>query len=340
MVRLNGSLTARCLLVSLVSIVAIGCAASPTHLTNAMSSYPSQLPEPDLQLNIAGLGSCSDDPDRALRLNSHSPVTILVHGCFGSAGSFRTLSQVLAFHGQQTACFSYDDRESMMRSSRKLADAIEQLSDQLPAQSITLIGHSQGGLISRKALVSDRDDPISTQAQIELVTISAPLSGIRAAKRCANMLLRIATLGIHDLLCWFISGDKWYEITTASDFIKNPGTLNQNVMRYLLVATDEQGSCRRYDQSGQCIEEDFVFTLNEQELPLAHSGIPPRKVEVRAGHVEIVGEFTKAPEKLIGVLQQEGFIRPTPPARIPQFNALLKQLYGKQSPKNTQRLNY
>jgi hypothetical protein len=43
-------------------------------------------------------------------------VTILVHGCFGSAGRFRPLAQVYAFQGQQTACFSYNDRNRLFTS--------------------------------------------------------------------------------------------------------------------------------------------------------------------------------------------------------------------------------
>ena len=71
---------------------------------------PGRLPPTNLTLNIPGLGPCTDNPDRSLHLDSTQPVNVLVHGCFGSSGQFRGLAQVLAFHGQQTACFTYDDR--------------------------------------------------------------------------------------------------------------------------------------------------------------------------------------------------------------------------------------
>jgi pimeloyl-ACP methyl ester carboxylesterase len=309
-----------------------GCASASAPTTQAISEDDPQLLEPDATLNIAGLGPCSDDPNRRLRLNSRHPVTVLVHGCLGSAGRFRALSQVLAFHGQQSACFSYDDRDSMIRSSRRLADAVEELAAQLASPQITIIGHSQGGLIARKALVSEQDDPIESHAPLRLVTVSAPLSGIRSARYCAIPLLRVATLGLHDLVCWFVSGDKWYEITPASDFIKEPGALGPFVERYLLVTTDEDGSCRQYDASGQCIEDDFVFTLDEQELPSVPSGTIAKVIEVRAGHVEIVGESGVTPEKLIQVLQQEGYVRPTDPSRAARFDALLTHLYGTHPP--------
>ena len=284
-----------------------GCSVKPILVsTPIIDKYP-QLPRPDTTLNIKGLGPCHDNPDRSLPLNSHQPVTVLVHGCFGSAGRFRSLAEVLAFHGQQSACFSYDDRDSMMLSSRQLADAIEELGAKMASSKITVIGHSQGGLVARKALVATRDDPIESNAHLELVTVSAPLSGIRAADNCASPFIRIVTLGIIDFVCWIISGDKWHEITYASDYIQKPGKLSTAVKRHLLIATDETESCRTHDESGKCVEDDFIFTLDEQNL----SGFVSNEVDKR----------------VISVLQQQGVIRATEPARTAQFNSFLAHLY-------------
>lgn len=309
----------------------VGCATHSVSndLRPVTEDYP-QLPTPNITLNIEGLGPCDDNPDRSLRLNSREPVTVLVHGCYGSAGRFRTLAQVLAFHGQQSACFGYNDRDKILKSSRQLADAVEALATQFESPEITVIGHSQGGLVARKALVSERDDPINLDAPLRLVTVSAPLSGIHAARFCGIPALRIATLGLQDVLCWLVSGNKWYEITSSSDFIKKPGALVSSVESYLMVTTDEKGSCRLFNDAGQCLDDDFVFTLDEQELPPVPLGIDPRKVSVRAGHVEIVGESGATPRKLIKILQQEGYIRPTDPSRTAQLNALLARLYDAQ----------
>jgi len=48
---------------------------------------------------------------------------------------------------------------------------------------------------------------------------------------------------------------------------------------------------------------------------------------VRAGHVEIVGDHSNVPDKLLGILQQHDFLGPTEPARSTAFNALLQRLY-------------
>ena len=304
-----------------------GCSVKPILVSTPISEEYPQLPRPNITLSINGLGPCHDNPDRSLPLNSQQPVTVLVHGCFGSAGRFRSLSKVLAYHGQQSACFSYNDRDSMMLSSRQLADAIEELDSKIDSGNITVIGHSQGGLVARKAFVTTRDDPIKLNSSLKLVTVSAPLSGIRAAQSCANPLIRTMTLGIMDFVCWLVSGDKWHEITYASQYIQQPGELSPLVKGHLLITTDENGSCRNHDESGKCVEDDFVFTLEEQILPGFQSGGSNKKVEVKAGHVEIVGTPGEVPEKLINVLQQEGVIRTTVPSRISQFNAFLTHLY-------------
>ena len=310
-------------------LISVGCASSPQPTVPLPEQYrQSHLPAPDISLNITGLGPCEDSPDRTLHLNSREPVTLLVHGCYGSAGSFRTLSRVLAFHGQQSACFSYNDRDSLTQSATEFTAALESLTAQLPQAEVTVIAHSQGGLIARKALTAEQRDPVESDSRFELVTVSAPFSGIHASRTCANPLLRALTFGLHDLVCKLLTGDKWYEITPASNFIRQPGTLIDRVDRHLLVTTDESDSCRRYDSSGSCAEDDFVFGLDEQQLPSVVSGTLPNKVEIKAGHVEVVGETGVVPEKLIRVLQQQGYVRRTEVSRAAEFQALLASWYG------------
>ena len=50
-------------------------------------------------------------------------------------------------------------------------------------------------------------------------------------------------------------------------------------------------------------------------------------VEVRAGHVEIVGDKDVAPRKLLAILQQQGMLAATPPARRAALEKLLAELY-------------
>jgi hypothetical protein len=311
----------------LLSISLAGCAFNAGLERNLAD--PGRLPTAHREVNIAGLRPCNDNPSRTLLIDPGQPINILVHGCNGSAGRFLALAEVLAFHGQQSACFDYDDRDSLMLSSGQLATAVDTLAQHLEKPDITLIGHSMGGLVARKSLIEQHPVALrSAKASLRLVTVSAPFAGIDAARMCAEPALRVASLGLNDLVCWLISGDNWYEITYASKFIQSPGNLIPQVRSHLKVVTDERGTCRRHDDSGECIEDDFVFSVQEQRYPPVSLVPRTTDVEVAAGHVEIVGESGVTPRKLIDVFQREGIVSATPPERLSAFQDLLAQLYG------------
>ena len=317
---------------SAVAVTAIallsGCATERTIDPELQSIDQGKLPPANITLNIPGLGPCTDNPDRSLHLDSRQPVTVLVHGCFGSSGRFRGLAQVLAFHGQQTACFTYNDRDSMMLSSGQLTSALEQLAQRMGDKHVTVIGHSQGGLIARKALVANRPEPLrNSDLQLRLVTVSGPFSGIAAANHCGSATLRALSLGLVGLACKIVTGDKWDEITYTSEFILQPGALHKQVHEYLKIDTDERGACRRADKQA-CAETDNVFSLQEQRNAIIDRDPFTRVEEVAAGHIEIVGDQRVAPVKLIVILQRNGILNPTEPQRRADLSLLLDRLYG------------
>lgn len=284
------------------------------------------LPAANVALTIPGLGPCTDSPDRTLRIDADQPINIMVHGCFGSSGEFRGLAQVLAFHGQQTACFTYDDRDGLTDSATELRSALNQLAEQTRTPLITVIGHSQGALISRRSLTDLPLPAPNRQPELRLVTISGPFDGIASAKTCGRTWLQALTLGLLPASCYIVTGAKWSDITYSSHFIRKPGALAPQVSSYLKIDTDERGSCRR-EEGGRCVEDDDVFSLAEQHNPLVVNDARTKRVEVLAGHVEIVGNKRVAPTKLIATLQKEGVIRPTTPERLSAFHSLLARVY-------------
>lgn len=302
-----------------------GCASTDPFV--AADLEPGQLPAPDITLNIPGLGPCTDNPDRSLRLDASQPVHVLVHGCFGSSGQFRGLAQVLAFHGQQSACFTYDDRARLSEVADELRNAVTQLANQSRVPDITVIGHSQGALIARKAMTAAPGATLPPRpVDWRLVTISGPFAGIAAARTCGRTWLYPLTFGFVPMSCYLATGPKWADITYSSRFIREPGALDAHVASYLKIDTDERGSCRR-EQGGRCAEDDDVFTLAEQRNSVVESDTRTSRVEVRAGHVEIVGDKRVAPTKLIKILQDEGVLRATPPARRYALSRLLSRVY-------------
>jgi hypothetical protein len=311
-----------------LALTLTGCSALPVYVPETQPLEPGRLPTPDIAIHIPGLGPCTDAPDRRLHLNAGQPVTVLVHGCKGSAGRFRSLAQLYAFHGQQAVCFSYDDRASLVRSSAELITALDDLSSRTHNRSLTVMGHSMGGLVARKALERTRPDAWQrNNLDLNLLTISTPFAGIQLARTCGSTTAQWLSLGVVPGMCKLITGDNWYEITSASDFIRRPGPLLATVRKYLKIVTDERNTCRVQDPGGRCIESDYVFSLEEQYQPVVDGSPRLINVEVGAGHVEIVGDKHIVPRKLLAILQQQGVLAPTPPERRAALERLLAQLY-------------
>lgn len=313
----------------LISCFLVGACAHQegTYIDSPLSNV-SRLPNPDVTTHIASLSNCTHQKSDELNLNSQEPVIIIVHGCFSSAGRYRTLADVYAFHGQQTVCFNYDDRERLTSSSTELIKAIEELSLVLQEPKIMLIGHSQGGLVARRALIEERSDRIdASDIEIDLATISAPFGGIEAATHCGSKTLAWLSLGLVKPICQLITGRKYQDIPANSDFISKPGNLIPSVNRHLKIVTDEVNTCRVYDEHGACIEDDFVFSVDEQKQQVVDTqpGLIP--LVVKAGHVEIVGDSDTVPRKLIELLQQQGFLRDTPNEDKGELTKLLADLY-------------
>jgi hypothetical protein len=316
-------------IVILISVLAIfSCTIKNRVHENPLQIDTSRLPKADLQLIIPGLRPCTNSVDNTVHLSSSHPVTILTHGCLDSTARFRSLADVFAFHGQQAVCFTYNDRDSLMKSSEELMSAVRELSQYIKVKDITVIGHSMGGLISRKALIAERKTMFDDHdVNLSLVSISTPFAGISDARLCGSPTAMIVSLGVIIPLCKFISGDKWYEITSASDFIRKPGRLIDNVNRHIKIVTDERGTCRTFDSDGSCIEDDYVFSIGEQYYePVARETVVT-KIEIQAGHVEIVGDANTAPVKLIRVLQEKGIMNSTEAWREKELKALLVKLY-------------
>ncbi|WP_208296691.1 hypothetical protein [Massilia sp. CCM 8734] len=288
----------------------------------------SRLPPVNVSMSVPNLSHCTDSGDQTLRLNAQQPVTVLVHGCFSSAGRYRGMAQVLAFHGQQTVCFNYNDRDSLLRSAAQLDAAITGLARGLDKQPITVLGHSQGALIARKAMSIGQADAIEGKdGSLRLVTVSGPFGGIAAARHCGSRLWKTLSLGLVGPICQIVTGDKWSEITYTSPFIVDPPPLDPRVTDFLKIVTDEGGSCRRMSQ-GACVESDAIFSLAEQRNPAIDNDPRVKIVEVKAGHVEIVGNNRNGPVKLIAVLQEQGVIKPTAPEQKEKFGLLLTRLFG------------
>lgn len=282
-----------------------GCASVPAPLVHVGAADPGA-PIPGLVVCGAGGAELQLDPSR--------PLVLFVPGRDDSGERYAALSYHFEVEGKQTACFAYDDRDSLDESAAHLAQVLAGLQARLPPARITIIGHSLGGLVARRALVAEREQRLVPGAfTYTLVTVATPFGGIRSAADCGRTWLHLLTLGASAAVCGLVAGQTWQEIPPNSDFMRKPGTLLPAVTEAIGVVTLERGACRRQMLRGGCDEPDTVFSLGEQRNPAVEADPRWARVQVTAGHVEIVGDPGTPPTKLIAILQERGILQPPAP---------------------------
>jgi pimeloyl-ACP methyl ester carboxylesterase len=286
-------------------------------------------PGNESELRIEGLDACDDFASPSVALDPSEPLVLLVHGCKASSGRFRHLAEIFEAHGQPTLCFNYDYRRRIGSSSEGLVGSIGALTHRLLKPDVTLIGHSQGGLVARRALVAGRgkEAAVPDDLELRLVTVSSPFNGIESSSHCGIPAFHILSLGAVTAICQGIAGSIWPEIHPRSSLVRNPGELPESVSQHLIVVTDERGSCRRRSADGRCLVDDFVFSVEEQRNELLTQDPRVTEFEIRNGHAAIVGDEDRPPLQLMAILQEHGIMNPTPPERRTEVQTLLSRLY-------------
>ncbi|MDB4975723.1 MAG: hydrolase [Myxococcaceae bacterium] len=307
----------------LLLLFVLGSAAcSSTEAPRVRSGASGELPE------LGELGSCASeggpkaiDPDARL--------VVLVHGCNASQGRFRALAELFELHDYQTLCFRYDDRQRVGSVARQLHGALAALAGQRDRTDLTVLGHSQGGLVARAALSRD-EEPMQTRRgplEVALVTVSAPFNGIAAAAHCGARWLHAVSLGTTLAICRAIAGPKWRDIHPQAELVVRPSPLSTRVDSHLEIRTDERNTCRTRAVDGHCRRGDYVFSVREQQNSKIDADHRVSPQVVAAGHAEIVGDDDAPPRKLLSVLQSHGVLDATPESKRSALEALLQRLF-------------
>ncbi len=235
---------------------------------------------------------------------------------------------MFSLHGQQSLCFRYDDRARITKVARELRFALDEVSKHLQHPHLTVLGHSQGGLVARAALAGDMTTAgTPSDHRVRLVTVSSPFAGIRAASHCGLTAMRFLSLGTSLAVCRTIAGAKWRDIHFNAALVQRPATLAAFVEQHVQVITDEANTCRQRRTDGTCLRDDFVFGIDEQQNPRVEADRRVASEVIAAGHAEIVGSDSVEPQKLVEVLQETGVLLPTPPDKRVALRALFERLF-------------
>jgi len=282
------------------------------------------------EVAVTGLRECSSSSREPLPVDPNEDLTVLVHGCNSSAAAFSTLARVFEHQGQRAVCFTYDDRDSLISSADEFGQTLEAISQRMGRGTLTVIGHSQGGLVARTALSG------KSRASVKrLVTVSSPFNGIESASHCGMPWFHAMSFGITVGVCQAVTGRKWTEIYPGSPFMESPSPLSSGVGEHLVVITDEAGTCLERSVGGGCEESDFIFSVEEQTATQIQ-GDRTRTKTLAVGHVAVVGEQGVEPWQLIELLQEEEVLRSVAIGEKTAFRSFVQRAYAEDPERPTQ----
>lgn len=246
-------------------------------------------------------------PDK-LPLESSKPVIILVHGINAGPEFFDVLGPALARRGFQVVRFRYDHGADLERSADRFVTAVRTLRNLCSPPSITVIAHSMGGLVARRAMTTGRAQTLAEPAgglPIRLVTVASPFGGFRVANLARLRLLRI-------LAAPFGGSESHACLGSRATFIRQPGSLGANVS-HVKAETEEEGKTR-LDRQGRR-RPDTVARRENQRNSLVDSDARARVVQINAGHVGAIENHREVPRVLWDALADAGMLaRATIPA--------------------------
>lgn len=226
-----------------------------------------------------------------LPLDPKRPVAIWVHGYDPAQGEADPLLRDLQRRGYQVVRFRYDWEQRMDASADALVRAVRALRAEYSLPGLTVVAHSQGGLISRKAMTVGRELTLAGDVPIELVTIASQFPGYGAANM-TYLLPKVNIFGVkashRDLRSW-------------SPFIRDPGALGANV-RHVKVETNERGKKRLED--GRLVDD-----CSAPRQPQPQVDADPRlahKATLELGHVGVLRDDQgRVPAALRAVLDAQ-----------------------------------
>ncbi len=199
------------------------------------------------------------------------PLAVVAHGIHPTAGDLDPLVDDLELRGFAVAEFTYDDTQPLEHSARQLGGALGAMLDRSPRDEVTVVAHSMGGLVARRALTGGHASNLAERpTAFVLVTVASPLGGFAVANGALTDPL---------------GPDSHDDLGTRAAFVRAPGRLADNV-RHIKLETDERRTWRRV---GDSLTADDVVSLRQQRNPVVDADAAERRV-LRAGHVGVLND--------------------------------------------------
>jgi pimeloyl-ACP methyl ester carboxylesterase len=197
------------------------------------------------------LGIGNDKPPSQLipKTKGHragDPVAIVVHGIMPVHAHLDAVIDYMSGRAQ-VYYFQYDDMQDLNATAQQLGEKVREVLEQYPTRSLTIVAHSMGGLVSRRACTVDHPSGLAALGiQLRLVTIASPFAGYTGADY-ARMDMGMGA-------------DSWQCMGATSKFVTQPGDLGPAV-RHSKIETNETGKTRR--EGGETLGDDAA-SLDQQ----------------------------------------------------------------------------
>ena len=146
------------------------------------------------------------------------PVVVLVHG-YKSEDELGPLEEAYIKKGYEVVRFKYDWEASLEKSADLLVDEITTIQQKYHLKEVKVVAHSMGGLVSRRAMIEDRNKTLANKDfKVNFTSIASPFGGFSSAN--VARLLPYNILG---------AKESHRSLATKSAFITNPGNLGKNI---------------------------------------------------------------------------------------------------------------
>jgi len=173
---------------------------------------------------------------------------LFVHGIGGSPAEFRFLAESIDRERFQPWFFHYPSGFRLHSVGRALNRLTGNLREKLGFDTLYVVAHSMGGLVSRSCILQAARDPESRELVRLFVTIATPLRGHAAAE--------------YGLKYTPEPVPAWIDMAPGSDFLANLQRPLPEGLSYYLLFTFERGGISLMDGS-----HDTVVSVKSQ-LPL------------------------------------------------------------------------
>jgi pimeloyl-ACP methyl ester carboxylesterase len=143
---------------------------------------------------------------------------LFVHGIGGSPRDFRTMIDRLDRIRFQAWVFQYPTGLRLHTAARVLRDTLAELEHKHHYSAVFIVGHSMGGLVSRRYLIEATRDGVGEHVRL-LVTFSTPWEGHAWARVGAQFMPE--------------APGSWTDLSPASDFLASMREPLQHVPHYV-----------------------------------------------------------------------------------------------------------